>query len=206
MPFRKPNEPFENCYEGGILVPLGQMKPPVMNQAWQRVQLKCEVHRFRKPDSDNVSGRSSFYKYRKNYQTCHTSAAIEFLLPLQNWNHRAAPQGAQIAWLGDKTSPGQTAEGRGRRVWGGSLLLVRNAVSVLDSPIPWCSWLRAKCQLAGWNDHARSTEWKRDMKRATNSSNKLTSFQTTKEVAEVRQTYFIGKTQIRVAMKRNSGS
>lgn len=68
-----------------------------------------------------------------------------------------------FAWLGDKTSPGQiVGEGRRRSVWGGGMLSLRIAVSLRDGLIPWCSWLRAKCQLAGWNGHARSTERKRD--------------------------------------------
>lgn len=122
---------------------LGQITP----KAWQG-QLKCEVYRFDKTNAYNGSGKSWFHKYRKNWQICHTSAAIEILLPLQKWNHRAAPQGAHFAWLGDKTSPGQTAVGRQRSVRGESLLSVRSAVLVLDSPIPWCSWLWANCQLA----------------------------------------------------------
>lgn len=191
----------------GDILPKNKISGHITLRAWQKGQLKCEVYKFGKTNAYTGSGRSWFYKYRKNWQTCHTSAAIEFLLPLQKWNHRAAPQGAQFAWLGDKTSPGQIAEGHQRRVRGGSLLSVRNAVSVLESSIPWCSWLRAKCQLAGWRDHARSTEWKRDASRATNSSsNTLTSFQTTKEVTVAVETHFIGKTQIRVAMRRNSGS
>jgi hypothetical protein len=66
------------------------------------------------------SKKSWFNVKRTDNQTCHTSAAIEFLLPLQEWNHRAAPQGAQFAWLSHKTSPGQTVRGEGSMsMWGG---------------------------------------------------------------------------------------
>jgi hypothetical protein len=41
---------------------------------------------------------------------------------------------------------------------GGGKPPLRIAVSLRDGLIPWCSLLRANCQLARWNDPARSTD------------------------------------------------